>query len=101
MGSRLPRRRIYRNPYGRRLRAMSLIDVTKIFLSLGFNRIPRRGTVAEWWHYEIVPSITWWQAMRQMYSYPTLRGVFRRHVSSGAVSRDYLIRKGVPRAVLQ
>ncbi len=102
MGSRLLRRRIYLNPYGRRLRAMSLIDVTKIFLSLGFKRVPHKGTVAEWWHYEMVPSITWWQAMRQMYSYSTLRRVFRRHVNSGAVSRNYLIRKGkVPPAVLR
>jgi hypothetical protein len=94
MGSQL--RHIYRNPFRARLRTMRLVDVTRIFVRVGFRRVPRLGGVAEWWHYERRGGLTWYQALRDHFGFAYLRRLFRRHIAAGLVTRRYLRRHGVP-----
>jgi hypothetical protein len=53
------------------------VDITTIFESHGWQRIPMQGDTAEWWHYEWHPDgIAWTSAMRQVWDLPTLQAAF-------------------------
>ncbi len=53
------------------------VDITAIFESHGWNRIPPQGRVSEWWHYEYHPDgISWRSAMVQVWPLEVLRQAF-------------------------
>jgi hypothetical protein len=53
------------------------VDITAIFESHGWQRIPVQGDTAEWWHYEWHPDgIAWESAMLQVWDLPTLQSAF-------------------------
>jgi hypothetical protein len=53
------------------------VDITAIFESHGWQRIPVQGDTPEWWHYEWHPDgITWESAMAQVWDLPTLQSAF-------------------------
>ena len=53
------------------------VDLTAIFESHGWSRIPAQGSVAEWWHYEYHPDgIAWESAMAQVWPQSVLAAAF-------------------------
>jgi len=53
------------------------VDITTIFESHGWQRIPVQGDTSEWWHYEWHPDgIAWTSAMRQAWDLATLQVAF-------------------------
>jgi len=53
------------------------VDVTAIFETHGWQRIPVQGDTAEWWHYEWhSDGIAWTSAMLQIWDLPTLTAAF-------------------------
>jgi len=53
------------------------VDITAIFESHGWQRIPVQGDTAEWWHYEWHPDgIAWTSAMRQVWDLRALQAAF-------------------------
>jgi len=89
------------NKFRKKMMSMEFVDVTKHLEAAGFTRIPKKGSITEWWHYEIVPGLTWWQAMIETYDPNALIKVFKKHIAAGIVSRGYLVKKGVPRRLLR
>ncbi len=93
-GASLPRP--WHNPYGRRAKKMNFVDVTEIFHKHGFNRVPRRGKVAEWWHYERGGGRSWYQAVMEIYGEKQVLKILKSHMNKGIVSRGRLRKHGVP-----
>lgn len=98
---------VHHNGAGSSLYSKWFIDVTSILTSQGFERIPahkgweKSYNRREWWHYVKDDGLTWYKALRQIYSEADLvKGIksfaTRRHQDAGRLSRE-----GFPDTTLQ
>ena len=75
------------------------VDITAIFETYGWQRIPAQGSVSEWWHYEYHPDgISWQSAMAQVWPPSVLAVAFPEFdwATVGCTTGSSLPGDGVP-----
>ena len=99
---------LHHNALGNNVTQVTLIDVTAILEAHGFERIPAhagwetRYNRREWWHYVNDGGLTWYQALRQLYTDDQIVAAMKnlvgdRHTSGGRLG----VREGFPGSVLR
>lgn len=99
---------LHHNALGNNVTQVTLIDVTAILAAHGFERIPAhagwedRYNRREWWHYVNDGGLTWYQALRQLYTDAQIVAAMKnlvgeRHASGGRLG----VREGFPGSVLR
>jgi hypothetical protein len=90
---------LHYNALGKQVTKKTLVDVTSILESYGFERIPAHSgwetsyNKREWWHYVKDDGLTWYQALNQIYTNDEIvtemkKLVDDRHSDGGRLSRE-------------
>lgn len=99
---------LHHNGIGSAVSTATLIDVTAILAAHGFERIPAHAgwqtnyNRREWWHYVNDGGLTWYQALRQLYTDEQIVAAMKNLVGSRHASGGRLgVREGFPGSVLR
>ncbi len=80
------------------MRVLSGVDVTEIFHEYGFNRVPMRARVAEWWQHTRGGGRSWYRAVAVMeiYGEKQVPKILENHIDGATADIDH---QPAPRAI--